>query len=356
MKIRPLLLATVLVATLAPGALAWDYEGHRLVNEVALDALPADFPAFAHAKAAAERVAFLAGEPDRWRNVPDLPLQQANGMNHYLDLEDIPSAGLDLAALPSFRYDFAEEFARGRAAHLQNFPPIDPKRNADHSREWPGFLPWAITERFGQLRSAFSYYKVYQELGTPEEVANAEQDILYLMGEMGHYVGDSAQPLHTTIHHHGWVGPNPHGYTTWTGIHAWIDGGLIAKAQIRFKDLKPLIKAAEPMSLAPRTDARDPMFVAALDFIVAQNRQVEPLYAMHKEGKLGDREQPVADEARAFIEGQLVRGGEMLADIWLTAWRDTVPDDFLRNALLARRAREQGLPPPPRIHSNKSAE
>ena len=39
------------------------------------------------------------------------------------------------------------------------------------------------------------------------------------MGVMGHYVGDCAQPLHTTKHHNGWVGENPHGYTTWPGLH-----------------------------------------------------------------------------------------------------------------------------------------
>jgi len=48
-------------------ALAWDYEGHRLVNQLALASLPADFPGFVRAPATAERIAFLAGEPDRWR-------------------------------------------------------------------------------------------------------------------------------------------------------------------------------------------------------------------------------------------------------------------------------------------------
>ncbi|HVU31885.1 MAG TPA: hypothetical protein VHE61_00525 [Opitutaceae bacterium] len=338
MKARPLLLLAVLAAC-ATVARAWDYEGHRLVNEVALSALPQDFPAFVHTRANAERIAFLAGEPDRWRNVPDLPLQQANGMNHYLDLEDIPAAGLDLATLPSFRYDFAVAFAAGRAAHPQNFPAIDEEKNYDHSRQWCGFLPWTVAEQFGKLRSAFSYLKVYEELGTKEEVENAERNVVYVMGVMGHYVGDSAQPLHTTIHHHGWVGPNPEGYTTWPGIHAWIDGGLIGKARIRLADLQPLVKPAEALSVAPRADRRDPVFVAELNYIVAQNRQVEPLYRLQKDGKLGDHDRPVTDEGKKFIEGQLVSGGEMLASIWLTAWQNTVPDEYLRNTLLRRQGR-----------------
>ena len=84
----------LLLALLLPVASrAWDYEGHRIVNQLALASLPADYPAFVKTPANAERVAFLAGEPDRWKNVPDLPLKQYNGMDHYCDLELIPDAG-----------------------------------------------------------------------------------------------------------------------------------------------------------------------------------------------------------------------------------------------------------------------
>ena len=343
MKSRPLLVA--LAALLAPAALfAWDYEGHRMVNQLALASLPKDFPAFVHNAGDAERIAFLAGEPDRWRNVPDLPIKQYNAMDHYCDLEQIPAAGLDFATLPSFRYDFAVKFAAGRAAHPENFPPGDETKNTDHTREWCGFAPWAITEYFGKLRSAFSYLKVFQEvdadthrrLGTAEEIANAQDNIVYLMGVMGHYVGDCAQPLHTTIHHNGWVGDNPNGYSTWPGIHGWIDGGFIAKAGIKTAEIAPQVVPAAAISILPREDGRDPMFVAVLDYLLAQNKLVEPLYQMEKEGKWGHGDQPVLPEARAFIEGQLLKGGEMLGAIWLTAWQQAVPDVYLKSTLVRR--------------------
>src|SRR5437667_8821981 len=54
---------------------AWDYEGHRLINQLALATLPTNFPAFVRTPDARERVAFLSGEPDRWRNTADLPLK-----------------------------------------------------------------------------------------------------------------------------------------------------------------------------------------------------------------------------------------------------------------------------------------
>jgi hypothetical protein len=343
--VRALAVALAL-GPVSPLLLAWDYEGHRIVNQLALASLPADFPRFVREPANAERIAFLSGEPDRWRNVPDLPLKQSGGSwtDHFCDMEYIPEAGLDWATVPSFRYDFIVQFAAGRAANAANFKPIDPARNLDHTREWPGFAPWAITEYFGRLRSGFSYLKVFEELGTPEEVANAQANIVAVMGTMGHYVGDCAQPLHTTKHHNGWVGENPKGYTTWTGFHSWIDGGLAAKGGLQYSAVAARVTPAEPISLAPRADTRDPMFVAVVDYLTAQHRHVEPLYALEQAGKLGNGDQPVTAEGRAFVEARLLDGGRMLANIWLTAQRSAVPDNYLRAALIKRQAAAAASP------------
>jgi len=361
MKTASLLRFSASVAVLWAGVIlplrAWDYDGHRIVNQLALAALPADFPAFVRVPANAERVAFLAGEPDRWRNVPDEIMRQSGGSwaDHYCDMEQIPDAGLDFATLPSFRYDFIVAFAAGRAAHVDKFPAIDPAKNLDHTREWPGFAPWAITEYYGRLRSGFSYLKAFEEAGgTPEEIANAQADIVYVMGVMGHYVGDCAQPLHTTVHHNGWVGANPNNYTTWAGFHSWIDGGFITKAGIKSGPLVPRVVTAQGIGLAARADGRDPMFVAVLDYLVAQNKLVEPLYQLEKAGKFNDDlekagkfnqdKAPVSEEGRAFIEGQLLKGGEMLGAIWVTAWRSAPPDTYLRSQLARRQGAAASTP------------
>jgi hypothetical protein len=316
---------------------AWDYEGHRMVNQVALASLPKEYPQFVYEVAAAERVAFLSGEPDRWRNVPDLPLKHAGNLEHFCDLEYVTDAGLDWATVPSFRYEFVVQYAAARKANEKNFQPLNPAQNTDRTREWPGFAPWAITEHFGRLRAAFSYLKVFEELGTPDEIKNAQANIVYLMGVMGHFVGDCSQPLHTTKHYNGWVGANPKGYTTWNRLHSWIDGGIIARTGLRYPRLAPRVTPAQPISLAARTDGRDPMFVAVVEYLMAQNRQVEPLYQLELAGKLGQGENGVvADETRDFIEARLLEGGQMLGAIWLTAFRSAVPDTFLRGMLIRR--------------------
>jgi hypothetical protein len=334
-------LSTLALSLVAASALhAWDYQGHRIVNQLALASLPADFPAFVREPANAERIAFLAGEPDRWRNVPDLPMKQSGGSwtDHFCDLEQLTDAGMDFSKVPSFRFDFVVQFAAGRTAHPGKFPAIDPAKNSDHTREWPGFAPWAITEYFERLRSGFSYLKVMEELGTPEDVANARANIVYQMGVMGHYVGDCAQPLHTTVHHNGWVGENPKGYTSWSGIHSWIDGGFVAKAGIKTETLSPRLTPPHAISLAPREDGRDPMFVAVFEYLLAQNKLVEPLYQLEKDKKLShERDEAIVPEGRAFVEGQLLKGGEMLGAIWLAAYKNAVPDTFLRSTLLRQK-------------------
>ncbi len=344
---RPLVLLAALFAAVT--ASAWDAEGHRIVASLGLAALPTDYPAFARDAAAAARIDFLTNVPDRWRNVdPWLKQSGASWTDHFFDIEQVPDAGLDLQIISSFRLDFATAFAAGRAAHPDKFKPVDHAKDPDHTREWPGSAPWAIADWFNKLRSAFGYLKAYEELGgTPEEIANAKQDVIYAMGILAHYVGDCAQPLHTTVHHNGWVGENPHGYTTWAGFHSWIDGAIVARTGINAADLAPRVKPGQVLALNARPDGRDPFFVVALGYIIEQSKLVEPLYQLEKAGKLGNEKpgrdgkqpyppKPVAPEGKAFIEERLLTGGNMLATFWASAWKGAPADTYLRSQLAKR--------------------
>ena len=315
-----------------------------MVSRIALASLPKDFPDFVREPANTERILHLVNVPDRWRNVePWLSQSGPSWTDHFFDVEQVVDAGLDAQKLPSLRLDFAVTFAAARAAHARNFPAIDPTKNIDHTKEWIGFAPWSVTEWYQKVRSAFSYLKAYEEVGgTPDEIANAKADAIYAMGILGHYVGDCAQPLHTSKHHAGWVGANPHGYTTWRGFHTWMDSGFIYKAGINFEQLAPRVNLAEPLAVAPRPDGRDPFFVVALNYILAQNEMVEPLYRLEKARLLGNGENPITPEGRAFVEGQLLKGGSMLAQVWLTAWKTAPIDTYLRTQILGKRQMTAG--------------
>jgi hypothetical protein len=317
-------------------AAGWDYEGHRAVNQLALASLPKNFPAFALTPEARERITFLAGEPDRWRNSDELSLAQANGTDHYIDMEQLDDYGLTPQDLPAFRYDFAARLAVERATQATKFAAIDPMKNRDHTRELMGFLPWAIVENEAKLRSCFSYLKAFQDHGgTPEEISNAQQNILYIMGVMGHYVGDGSQPLHATKHHHGWVGNNPHGYSTNFSFHAWIDGGFFRKmGGIKVETLAGKVR---PAKIVGDPLQQGDLFKQVMAYLLETEKEVEPLYQLEKEHKLTP-ENEKANEGQAFLDAQLVKGGQMLGDLWFSAWQQATEDKYLIRTLNERKA------------------
>jgi hypothetical protein len=320
-------------------AAAWDYEGHHTVNELALASLPADF-GIDLTPALKTRIAYLAGEPDRWRNVGDLPLKHFNGPDHYIDLEDLKLFGLTPGTLPIMRYDFVADIANARTAHPERFPAINPDKDTDHTRELDGFLPWAITEYYEKLKSDFATLKTFRQYGgTPEETANAQADCIYVMGVMGHFVGDGSQPLHTTVHFNGWVGDNPKGYTTNTTFHAWIDGGYVRKTG--GLKVETMVGKIQPATRIANADAPDGMFKAVVNYLVEQNKFVEPLYQMEKNGELSG-EDDKGMMGRPFIEGQLVKAGQMLGNIWLTAWLEAPEDPYLQRQLEQRASANDG--------------
>jgi hypothetical protein len=276
------LLGGVVLLAANRNAHAWDYNIHRLVNELAVASLPSDFPAFVREPQSVERIAFLSGEADRWRNTPDVRLHHVNRPDHYIDIEDLEVYGLDPKRLPPLRYDFVGSIAVKREADPAPWAHLTEDNNKDHTKQLCGLLPWTIAESYSRLKSGFSYLKAYQSGGgTPEEIANAQQNIIYVMGVMGHYVGDATQPLHTTKHYNGWVGENPNQYTTNRTIHSWIDGGFWAAAGIpTARELKQDLRTAEPVTLDGKVVPSESMFSAIVRFILESHALVEPLYKM----------------------------------------------------------------------------
>ncbi|MDX1951903.1 MAG: hypothetical protein SFY81_06940 [Verrucomicrobiota bacterium] len=331
---RSLLLLLLLVLA-RPGVQAWDYDNHRLVTDLALQALPTNFPAFVLTPEARERIRFLSGEADRWRNTPELSLKHVNHPDHYFDMEFISDLGMMWDTIPSVRYEFTwllkKELERNPDSPLRQIGS-----EAELTRGLIGFLPWTIAEYFAKLKSSFSYLKTYEQHGTAAEIANAQQNILYTMGVMAHFPGDGAQPLHTTKHFNGWAGPNPNAYTTNRTFHAYIDGGYLARAKLDPAELARTLRVSRPL----RSSMEQPIFELIVAFLNEQFVRVEPLYKLEKRGLLKTGAEP---EARQFMAEQLRRGAQFLSDLWVTAWHEAAPDTHLQSQLAIRKL-EQAQP------------
>jgi hypothetical protein len=285
--------AWVLLPTLTSG---WGDAGHMAINRAAANVLPASMPQFL--KANSGHIAWLGPEPDRWRSNLEKPLNDAQAPDHFIDLEYVDW----LKPLPPDRYKFIHAVEVYRAQHPEAGIP-QPERI--------GFQPYITIEVFDRLKVAFREYR--HAKAEHRSTADAEANAIFYAGWLGHYVGDGSNPMHTSIHYNGWVGPNPRGYTTSHDVHS--------KMETVFVNANPEVTEIAALMHAPRH--LDHPFDDYLAYLRESQSKIERAYALEKAGGFdghGSR------ESREFIHRQLARGAQMLLDMWYTAWIDSAQE------------------------------
>lgn len=309
--------AAIAILLASGSAMAWNAHGHRLVTRVALDGLPSDAPAFLRDPKVMARIVEQSAEPDRWRGVRRPAINHEDNQDHYIDIDDLEQFGLTLETLPRLRYEYVKAMVLAKERTPEKMQPYDPAGDPDKNKEFPGFVPYAIAGDWAKLVSAMQTLRVLEAINDParaEQLELARQNVVYHMGVLSHWVGDSAQPLHTTKHHHGWVGENPEGYTTDRGFHAYIDGDIIDFHKLTYDDLKALARHEI------RIDPKDP-WPDSLAFIRRSFEKVEPLYKLQKSGELR------GEVGKAFISERLVDAGVTLGALYSAAWAASRPAD-----------------------------
>jgi hypothetical protein len=273
---------------LPPAACAWGNKGHRLINKLAATSLSADVPAFLRSAKAINEIEYLGPEPDRWRSSAEPELRAVQVPEHFINLEQADALG----PLPHRRLDFeARVFASGQRP------------------EKIGLQPWEADEVWERLKSAM---RDYRKLSVDHrQTYPVEQAILFYAGWLGHYVGDGSQPLHTTIQYNGWIGPNPHGYTTGHQIHQQFEGPFVDnnlnEADVRNKMTPPRVIQGD-------------VFDAYVTYLRHSKTYVERVYQLDKAGGfLGVG----TAESRQFTAERLADGASMLRDMIYTAWLES---------------------------------
>lgn len=296
---RQALFATALAAaalvTQATGV-AWGVRAHTLINRVAVRTLPDSGPAFL--KAHEEWIAYLAVVPDTWRRPAEPFLKMLEDPNHGWFKEQF--AFVD--PIPRSRYEFVleldEEQRRLAAAG-------DPAATLTNVR-WTGTMPYAAVEGYERMLAAMRRYREMRAKGL--DTTFVERETAFYMGWTGHYTGDGAQPLHDTVHHDGWQGANPAGYTTQPSVHGLFES--------RFVDAMALEPSDFESKVGPARVLADP-FTSILEHLDEAGRHTEDVYRLEKSGALAD---PANAEARALVVQQTARGAALLRDLAYTAW------------------------------------
>jgi hypothetical protein len=85
------------------------------------------------------------------------------------------------------------------------------------------------------------------------------------------------------------------------------------------------------------------LFRQVMGYIGDTHKAVEPLYQLDKARRLSV-ESEGAGEGRAFLEGRLVKGGQMLGDLWYSSWQQATEDRYLIRQL-TERSKATNAPP-----------
>jgi hypothetical protein len=270
-----------------------------LINRIAGEALPPEIPAFLRTPAAIDALEYYGPEPDRWRSPAEPELGNAQAPEHFIDLEYADLAG----PLPRNRYDYIRALAAAQAKHPDL--PLSPEK--------VGLQPYVTNEVFQRLQSAMRDYRAL--VAAKQDTKPSECEITFLAGWLGHYVADGSQPLHTSIQYNGWVGPNPHGYTTEHHIHAQFETDFV-HANVKAADVAPLVAAAKPAVLGD-------VFEDYVKYLRHSNSLVEETYQLEKAGAFAGAGTP---EGKAFVDERLAAGAIELRDMIYTAWvKSAVP-------------------------------
>jgi len=286
--------ALLLVLMSSTACFGWGSEGHRMINRLAAEHLPADLPAFLRTPAAVDEIEYLGPEPDRWRSPGEPELSSEQAPEHFIDLELADVVG----KLPRRRYDFIAALYAAGLTH--------PNLAAELRPEKVGLQPYVTTEVYQRLKAAMREYRALAAQG--KDAKPVEQAIVFYMGWLGHYVGDGSQPLHTTVNYNGWAGKdNPNGYTTGHEIHWKFEGPFVA-ANLKATDVAPLLAAPHAVG---------DVFEDYLAYLRHSATLVERVYQLEKAGGFDGAGSP---ESKLFAAERLAAAASELRDLYASAW------------------------------------
>jgi hypothetical protein len=275
--LAPVALLSFLIS--AP-AFAWFPQGHSIIAEGAVKALPEEMPSWF--RKGAGQIAHDAQDPDiqKDRTLPQMTEQEYP--EHFIDLEMLKGR-----PLPPTRREF-----EALCAEL-NVKPSD-----------VGEVPYAIAEWTQRLTMAFAEARRY-----PKNRYIQRKALVYA-GILSHYSGDLCMPLHTTVDYDGRLKPD--GTSPKSGIHAKVDS-LVERLKLQPSDL------AKGQTVTPVGD----LMPAILAQLAESRTHIDQTYGLESQLPPDKGEwtppQPVVD----FTTERARTATRFTASLFLTAWEDS---------------------------------
>ncbi len=304
--------ALLLCSTLWSGhALAWGHRGHVAIDTAAVQALPDDGPAFL--KRYQQVIADGSTIPDDWRGESEPFLKIEEDPNHGWFREQFAF----MKAPPRSRYAFVLALYDERRRIERTDPELARRMNV----RWTGTLPYAAVEGYERLVVTMRQIRAMRAHG--QDSSELERTCAFYVSWFGHYIGDGANPMHDSIHHNGWSGPNPHGYSRDPQVHGKFESAFVDKMSLTGEMLAS--------HMAPLAHQQGDVFELILAYLDKGTGRVEWLYRLEKDGAFDDAARQDGRDAVFSTAGD---GASMLRDLLVRAWRES-----------ALKPERSGLPP-----------
>ncbi|UOQ71526.1 hypothetical protein [Hymenobacter cellulosilyticus] len=237
--------------------------------------------------------------------VPDLRKytlsDKAEGPRHFVDLEHYGEPG-------QVPHTSQEAYAKYEPAFLDK----------------NGRLPWFIQDMLGKLTQAMKNGR--------------KEDILFIAADLGHYLGDATQPLHTSSNHDGQL-------TGQKGIHAFYESQMVEKfgKTYNFKLKEPQL-IQDPVAETWRIITQSH---AAADTLLSIEKKLQTEVGATNMYELDPQGQPKKNVFNSNVrtaaytesfhnslkrmeERQLRTAAQAAANFWYTAWVNAGKPDLTK--------------------------
>lgn len=260
---------------------SWGFYGHKRINRMAVFTLPPEMISFY--KSHIEFVTNHAVDPDKRRYSVE-----GEAARHYIDIDHYGEHAFD--SVPKFWKAAVSKFTEDTLMAY-------------------GIVPWQIEKHYYKLVQAFKDENIDR--------------ILQYSADLGHYIGDSHVPLHTTENYNGQL-------TGQKGIHGFWESRI---PELKAEDYDYFVGRAiyieSPLKMAWKTVYDSHMAVdSVLKFEAILNKDfpTDQKYSYENRGKLMTKVYSVEYTNRydLMIKGQVERRMKqsiiMVGSMWYTAW------------------------------------
>ncbi len=331
---RPLTLCLILSSS---PVWAWGERGHdgvtRVAARIVADSKDPETARFGNFLLNRENMlGHLANVPDIvWRNVSP-ELDKVSSPSHFIDFDYIVGPGkLPTAEQLPANIDALEKAVQKNCG--KKGLACAPGNTAEEKLQKVGHAPFRIESLTQDLAQAFKDLKALEQNKADEKQKNPlVERILLLSGILSHFVGDLANPHHTSADYDGWDSGQG-------GLHGYFESEIVSSLGLEL-EATVLEEAQRHPAMAERF-AKHPRqyLLQAWELVLESHEQLPVLVTLDKDHSLLEKSiaSPDRDKRqkakrkdvrdtrnifRNFIILRLATGADALSRFWVAAWQE----------------------------------